>query len=145
MTNIFNLPLRCTDREAQRAIRERTKNQIERLERRIHELEAQKPYQDLQVVVRAKEAIEAENAEIKRRLASIIGMLQPLVGSSKFQPSVFVYGYTQKFGESNKSRHARHQPCSPIRRSPYSYDNNKQHCLPPCSIYKFCISSRRIS
>ncbi|KAL7933396.1 hypothetical protein V8C35DRAFT_304247 [Trichoderma chlorosporum] len=71
---------RANDREAQRAIRERTKNQIERLERRIHELEAQKPYQDLQVVVRAKEVIEAENAEIKRRLASIIGMLQPLIG-----------------------------------------------------------------
>lgn len=87
MTNIYDLPLGCTDREAQRAIRERTKNQIERLERRIHELEAQKPYQDLQAVVRAKEVIEAENAEIKRRLASIIGMLQPLVGSSKFQPS----------------------------------------------------------
>ncbi|KAL7950993.1 hypothetical protein V8C42DRAFT_308175 [Trichoderma barbatum] len=71
---------RANDREAQRAIRERTKNQIERLERRIHELEAQKPYQDLQIVVRAKEAIETENAEIKRRLASIISMLQPLVG-----------------------------------------------------------------
>ncbi|UKZ81987.1 hypothetical protein TrVFT333_009768 [Trichoderma virens FT-333] len=77
---------RANDREAQRAIRERTKNQIERLERRIHELEAQKPYQDLQVVVRAKEAIEAENAEIKRRLASIIGMLQPLVGPN--MPSI---------------------------------------------------------
>ncbi|TFA98671.1 hypothetical protein CCMA1212_009582 [Trichoderma ghanense] len=75
---------RANDREAQRAIRERTKNQIERLERRIQELEAQKPYQDLQVVVRAKEAIEAENVEIKRRLASIIGMLQPLVGPSEF-------------------------------------------------------------
>ncbi|KAL7799843.1 hypothetical protein V8C37DRAFT_365676 [Trichoderma ceciliae] len=71
---------RANDREAQRAIRERTKNQIERLERRIHELENQKPYQDLQVVVRAKEAVQAENVEIKRRLASIIGMLQPLVG-----------------------------------------------------------------
>ncbi|KAL7926522.1 hypothetical protein ACQKWADRAFT_280569 [Trichoderma austrokoningii] len=72
---------RANDREAQRAIRERTKNQIERLEKRIHELENQKPYQDLQVVVRAKEAIEAENAEIKRRLATIITMLQPIVGT----------------------------------------------------------------
>lgn len=81
---MYDLPLRCTDREAQRAIRERTKNQIDRLERRIHELEAQKPYQDLQVVVRAKEVIEAENAEIKRRLAGIIGMLQPLVGPSEY-------------------------------------------------------------
>ncbi|PNP41086.1 hypothetical protein TGAMA5MH_06956 [Trichoderma gamsii] len=72
---------RANDREAQRAIRERTKNQIERLEKRIRELENQKPYQDLQVVVRAKEAIEAENAEIKRRLATIITMLQPIVGT----------------------------------------------------------------
>ncbi|UKZ89918.1 uncharacterized protein TrAFT101_004951 [Trichoderma asperellum] len=73
---------RANDREAQRAIRERTRNQIERLEKRIQELENQKPYQDLQVVVRAKEAIEAENAEIKRRLATIISMLQPIVGTS---------------------------------------------------------------
>ncbi|KAM0261985.1 hypothetical protein ACHAQJ_001991 [Trichoderma viride] len=79
---------RANDREAQRAIRERTRNQIERLERRIHELENQKPYQDLQVVVQAKEAIEAENAEIKRRLASIIGMLQPMVGPTDTIPSI---------------------------------------------------------
>lgn len=29
---------------------------------------------------RAKEAVEQENAEIKRRLAMIIGELQPLIG-----------------------------------------------------------------
>ncbi|KAH6608107.1 nucleoporin nic96 [Trichoderma cornu-damae] len=78
---------RANDREAQRAIRERTKNQIEKLERRIHELENQKPYQDLQVVVRAKEVVEAENAEIKRRLAAIIAMLQPLVGTTMAVPA----------------------------------------------------------
>jgi FtsZ-binding cell division protein ZapB len=74
---------RANDREAQRAIRERTKNQIEALERRIEELTSQQPYQELQAVIRAKEAVEKENAEIKRRLAGIIGMLQPLVGSRK--------------------------------------------------------------
>lgn len=86
----YELTSRHTDREAQRAIRERTRNQIERLEKRIQELEAQKPYQDLQVVVRAKEAIEAENAEIKRRLATIITMLEPIVGTGKpVTPSLF--------------------------------------------------------
>jgi hypothetical protein len=39
-------------------------------------------------VVRAKEAIEAENAEIKRRLATIITMLQPIVGTGKLRPSL---------------------------------------------------------
>ncbi|KHN98237.1 uncharacterized protein MAM_03998 [Metarhizium album ARSEF 1941] len=73
---------RANDREAQRAIRERTKNQIEALERRIRELTNQKPYQDLQAVVRAKEAVEQENADIKRQLACVIGVLRPIVGSS---------------------------------------------------------------
>ncbi|TLD16174.1 uncharacterized protein PgNI_00229 [Pyricularia grisea] len=71
---------RANDREAQRAIRERTRNEIESLKRRIEELTNQKPYQELQAVIKAKEAVEAENAEIKQRLATVIGMLQPLLG-----------------------------------------------------------------
>lgn len=70
------------DREAQRAIRQRTKEQIESLERKIQELTNQQPYQELLAVQRAKEAVEQENAEIKRRLAAIIGDLQPLIGGS---------------------------------------------------------------
>ncbi|OBR03515.1 BZIP transcription factor [Colletotrichum higginsianum IMI 349063] len=73
---------RANDREAQRAIRERTKNQIEALERRIQELTSQQPYQDLQAVQRAKEAVEAENADLKRRLATFIASIQPLISSS---------------------------------------------------------------
>lgn len=73
---------RANDREAQRAIRERTKSQIEALERRIEQLTAQQPYQDLQRVVRQKEAVEAENEEIKRRLASVLGVLQSIVTGS---------------------------------------------------------------
>jgi hypothetical protein len=69
------------DREAQRAIRERTKNQIETLERRIRDLTSQQPYQELQAALKAKEAVEHENAEIKRRLASIVGVLQSLTGT----------------------------------------------------------------
>lgn len=72
---------RANDREAQRAIRERTKQQIEALERRIQELTAQQPYQELQAVIRQKDAIQAENEEIRRRLASIMSILQPIVGA----------------------------------------------------------------
>ncbi|CAH0001865.1 unnamed protein product [Clonostachys byssicola] len=72
---------RENDREAQRAIRKRTKEQIETLERRIQELTSQQPYQELLAVQRAKEAVEQENIEIKRRLATIIGELQPLLGN----------------------------------------------------------------
>jgi hypothetical protein len=72
---------RANDREAQRAIRERTKGQIETLERRIQELTAQQPYQELQEVIRQKDIIQAENQEIKRRLTSILQIIQPLVGA----------------------------------------------------------------
>lgn len=72
---------RANDRDAQRAIRERTKTQIETLERRIQELTAQQPYQELQEVIRQKDAIQAENHELKRRLTSILHIIQPLVGA----------------------------------------------------------------
>lgn len=70
---------RANDREAQRAIRERTKAQIDGLERRIQELTSQQPYQELQHAIRQKELVEAENDEIKKRLVSVLGILQPLV------------------------------------------------------------------
>lgn len=71
-----------TDREAQRAIRSRTKLTIENLERRIRELTSQQPYQELQAALRAKEAVESENAEIKRRLAAIVAQLTPIITQS---------------------------------------------------------------
>ncbi|KAG6138334.1 hypothetical protein E4U28_004267 [Claviceps purpurea] len=73
---------RANDREAQRAIRERTKNQIDALERRVEQLTSLKPYEELQVAIRTREAVERENADIKRRLASIMTMLQSIVGST---------------------------------------------------------------
>lgn len=72
---------RANDREAQRAIRERTKSQIEGLERRIQDLTSQQPYQELQAVVRQKEAVEQENAELKRTLTSVMNLVQPIVGN----------------------------------------------------------------
>ncbi|TVY85394.1 hypothetical protein LSUE1_G000237 [Lachnellula suecica] len=71
---------RANDREAQRAIRERTKNQIENLERQIRELTSQQPYQELQHVLRQKELVEAENADIKKRLSSVLSLIQPVLG-----------------------------------------------------------------
>lgn len=71
---------RANDREAQRAIRERTKNQIELLESRIRELTSQQPYQELQQLFKQKEAVEAENADIRKRLTSIWDLVQPILG-----------------------------------------------------------------
>jgi hypothetical protein len=74
---------RANDREAQRAIRERTKNQIETLENRIHELVSQSPYQELRRVLHEKELVEAENQEIKRQLNTVLTILQPLAGKAR--------------------------------------------------------------
>ena len=72
---------RANDREAQRAIRERTKGQIESLERRIQELTSQQPYQELQHAIQQKEIIEAENEDIRKKLRSVMNILQPLLGN----------------------------------------------------------------
>ena len=73
---------RANDREAQRAIRERTKVQIEGLERKIQELTSQQPYQELQHALRQKELVERENEEIRKRLQSILGIIHPIVGAN---------------------------------------------------------------
>ncbi|OCL06057.1 hypothetical protein AOQ84DRAFT_321991, partial [Glonium stellatum] len=70
---------RANDREAQRAIRERTKNQIDRLNNRIRELESQQPYHELQIALRQKEAIQAENEDIRKRLTSVLSIIQPIL------------------------------------------------------------------
>ncbi|KAF2154849.1 hypothetical protein K461DRAFT_266205 [Myriangium duriaei CBS 260.36] len=67
---------RANDRDAQRAIRERTRANIENLERRIKELEGQQPFQELQSVVRSRDAVIAENEELKKRLQSIAALAQ---------------------------------------------------------------------
>lgn len=69
------------DREAQRAIRERTKHTIENLENRIKELTSQQPYQELQAALRDKETVEQELADVKSRMASILSIIQPVLGS----------------------------------------------------------------
>lgn len=42
----------------------------------------QKPYQELQDVVRQKELVEAENEDIKRRLSSVLSIIGPICGEA---------------------------------------------------------------
>jgi hypothetical protein len=81
---------RANDREAQRAIRERTKLQIDRLNARILELESSQPYNDLQVVIRQKEAVQQENEEIKRQLASFMNAFQRFIPGAQGLEGVFL-------------------------------------------------------
>jgi hypothetical protein len=76
---------RANDREAQRAIRERTKSQIDRLHARISELENSQPYHELQAVLRQKEEVARENEEIKRQLASFLAVFGRLVHNGSGQ------------------------------------------------------------
>ncbi|KAL8947953.1 MAG: hypothetical protein Q9222_005812 [Ikaeria aurantiellina] len=70
---------RANDREAQRAIRERTKSQIEGLERRIKELSSQQPHKELQSILKQKQLVENENINIKQKLSAALLLLQPLL------------------------------------------------------------------
>ncbi|KXX76009.1 AP-1-like transcription factor [Madurella mycetomatis] len=70
---------RANDREAQRAIRERQRLRTEHYEREIRELKSQQPYLELQAALRQKEAVEAELADVKRCLAAIMAMIQPVL------------------------------------------------------------------
>ncbi|KEY69654.1 hypothetical protein S7711_03138 [Stachybotrys chartarum IBT 7711] len=72
---------RKNDRDAQRLIRQRNKENVETLQRRVQELESQPAYREVQAAIRAKEAAEQETANLKQQLRAIIDTLQPLVGS----------------------------------------------------------------
>ncbi|KAK5118844.1 hypothetical protein LTR62_000053 [Meristemomyces frigidus] len=62
---------RANDREAQRAIRERTRNTIQSLEQRIRELESQQPFQELQRAVAERDSALRECEDLRRRLAGV--------------------------------------------------------------------------
>ncbi|KAL8930894.1 MAG: hypothetical protein Q9211_007197, partial [Gyalolechia sp. 1 TL-2023] len=78
---------RANDREAQRAIRERTKTQIETLEKQVRDLRNQQPQQELQTVLKQKQLAEAENVQIKKKLSAVMSLLQPLLGNQGGGPS----------------------------------------------------------
>ncbi|EEP79606.1 hypothetical protein UREG_04452 [Uncinocarpus reesii 1704] len=93
---------RANDREAQRAIRKRTKAQIEALERRVQELTSQQPYQDLQEALRQKQLAQAENEDIRRRLGSVMAILRPILASANSRSSTGPTGGNN--GDAEESR-----------------------------------------
>lgn len=76
---------------AQRAIREKTKQRISQLEAIIDHLQNSDHNKELQAAIRAKEAAEAENAEIKRQLADLIAKMQGLAAPRHLKEEEHVY------------------------------------------------------
>ena len=74
---------RKNDREAQRAISERTKSQIETLEGRIRLLESGQAYQQLQHLERERDVLRAENEQIKQSLAAVQATIQSIIGTPR--------------------------------------------------------------
>lgn len=74
---------RANDRQAQRAIRERTKGHIDALEQKVRDLSSQKPILDLQAALRQNEAIRAENAELRHGLKAAMDIIQPLMAKAE--------------------------------------------------------------
>ncbi|KGO75260.1 Protein of unknown function DUF3425 [Penicillium italicum] len=74
---------RANDRQAQRAIRERTKGHIEALEQQVRDLSSQKPYLDLQEALRENKEIRSENAELRQGLKAALDILQPLIAKAE--------------------------------------------------------------
>ena len=79
---------RANDREAQRAIRERTKGTIDSLTSRIKELESQQPFLDLKKVVEERDRALAECEELKRKLATVASVVN--IPESQVQPAQHV-------------------------------------------------------
>ncbi|ODM16695.1 hypothetical protein SI65_07660 [Aspergillus cristatus] len=71
---------RANDRQAQRAIRERTKSHIDALEQQVRDLSSQKPILDLQAALKRNEAIQEENRELRQRLQAVMDIIQPMMG-----------------------------------------------------------------
>jgi hypothetical protein len=66
---------RANDREAQRAIRQRTKDTIDTLANRIKELESQQPFQELQKVVQERDRALQECEELRKKLATVASVI----------------------------------------------------------------------
>ncbi|KAK4135566.1 BZIP transcription factor [Trichocladium antarcticum] len=97
---------RANDREAQRAIRERHRLRTEQYEQEIRELKSRQPYQELQAVLRQKEAVEAELAGVRRCMAAIMAMVQPILA----KPAGAHAGDQSRPGPSPVQAHTPSQP-----------------------------------
>lgn len=71
---------RANDRQAQRAIRERTKVHIDALEQQVRDLSSQKPILDLQTALRQNDSVQAENRELRQKLQAVMDVVRPALG-----------------------------------------------------------------
>lgn len=84
---------RANDRQAQRAIRERTKTHIEALEQQVRDLSSQKPFLDLQAAIQHNERIRAENRELRQGLKAAMDIIQPLVARGEIPGRLYLVNY----------------------------------------------------
>ncbi|KOS22594.1 hypothetical protein ESCO_001765 [Escovopsis weberi] len=134
---------RANDREAQRAIRERTKNTIEALQQKIHELTNMDHMLELQKAQQARECVERENADIKRRLVAIMGMLEPLVHAQMepqpcipptpqaYAPSVAIHSTGALSYNSPSTTHSASPAASLQQQQPQPQPQPQQHIHQP--------------
>ncbi|KAH0386522.1 hypothetical protein KCU92_g2540, partial [Aureobasidium melanogenum] len=122
---------RANDREAQRAIRERTRNQIETLERRIKELESQQPFQELQNALRQREQVQAENDDLKRRMQTIFSLLQPVAASQGLNGSNLAAATAQQSPLPMPQHHPQQAPAPPPQALMYPSQPPNLYDQPP--------------
>ena len=125
---------RANDREAQRAIRERTKNTIEALERRIRELEGQQPFQELQRVVAERDRALAECEELRRRLgavAGIVGAQHPSLNGEFTMDQLLDTTLLTEADAELAALTAQQSPLPPVQHNVSSHANAPQAHAPP--------------
>lgn len=84
---------RANDRQAQRAIRERTKTHIDALEQQVRDLSSQKPMLDLQAAMKRNEAALEENRELRQGLKAAMDIIRPLLEKPELSSSEFFQSY----------------------------------------------------
>ncbi|KAB8437376.1 hypothetical protein FH972_025055 [Carpinus fangiana] len=140
---------RANDREAQRNIREKTRQKIEGLERRVRELETGEAFQQLQSVIQKNEELEGEVRYLRLRLHRIHEDTADAMddrrkgsdatGTTTVQqypsPTSAPSGGAAYANGSSWSKPATHNaPPSPFHGSPkYGAWNSPGHALTPCA------------
>jgi hypothetical protein len=103
--------------QAQRAIRERTRAQIDRLNDRIAELEGSDHYQERLAAMRHKDLIQSEMEEMKRKLTQVMSILQPLLGNNAHRLDGWFFSckltVSSRFMSRSRIGRARAKRCSP--------------------------------
>lgn len=116
---------RANDRQAQRAIRERTKGHIEALEQQVRDLSSQKPYLDLQAALGENGRIRSENEELRRGLKAAMDILQPLIAKPELSGQLRI---SIKFkSETDKDRRISFFSYTQAYSAPFAYIPSARH------------------